>query len=251
MVTGNAHEVLGYLETFMKGYLPPCRVGIKINLSSAPSTHSPKTDACFLDVIISCLLQLGYKVTLIEGAQGYLRENIIAIGLGRYLIDPNFSLIDIDEEKDVIWVNRNGRRYPIPEVLKCMDVRIAVPCASKRNGFLFSCNVKTLVGLLPCSLCRNGTDSVFSRPIIHENLAETVSDLYYIINEISPFHFYMNGGNTISETSLLHDLPAYYCSTDPIELDVYLAGILQTEIPEYLKRLISNRLQKKVRFLYQ
>lgn len=235
--SGSREQVISCLANFMGKFLPPCSVGIKINLSSPPSAVAPKTDPVFLSDILACLIRMGYSVTLVEGANGHLRENLTAIGLERFLCEPTVGLLDTDLEEDVLWKELHGRRYPIPKCLQCLDVRLAVPCATKCHGFVFSCNVKTFVGLLPRSKCVNGTDSTFSRPIIHEDLTETISDLYRIVCETIPFHYYLNGGNTFSEASILRELPEYYCSADPIELDAYIASILHTELPEYLTRL--------------
>jgi len=183
---------------------------------------------------------MGHYVVLVEGANGYLRENINAIGLGYHLKSSSVDILDIDKETEVLMVSRGGRCYPIPKILQKMDVRLAVPCATKRPGYLFSCNVKTFVGILPRGLCQNGTDSAFSRPMIHEDLTETVSDLYRVICETIPFHFYINGGNTISEMSSPLMLPYYCCSTNPIELDVHLAQVLKVELPYYLVRLKND-----------
>jgi uncharacterized protein (DUF362 family) len=95
--------------------------------------------------------------------------------LGFYAQPKAFKiLLDVDEEREVLMISQGGRNYPIPRKLQKMDVRIAVPCATKRPGYLYSNNVKTFVGLLPRSMCQNGTNSAFSRPMIHEDLKETV-----------------------------------------------------------------------------
>ncbi len=240
MLAGSKDRILAALGEFIREYSLPCRVAIKINLSSLPTVSSPKTDAAFLSDILSFLLDYGCDVTLAEGADGCLRDHVAAIGLERFLSHPHFDLLDTDLEADrVLWVERGGRRYPIPAALETMDLRMAVPCASKRPGYLFSCNVKTFVGLLPRSLCRNGSEAPFTRPFIHEDLAETVSDLYRIICETVPFQLFLNGGNTISDSSPIRQLPQYYCSTDPVQLDAMLVGLLQAPWPPYLTRLTA------------
>lgn len=237
MLAGTQEQVIEELGEFLKKYPPPCKVAIKINLSSPPSALSPKTDPVFLSNVLSYLLRLGYNISIVEGAHGFLEQNLISIGMGDYLGHSSISLIDIDKEEDVVWIKRNGRCYPLPKALNEMDVRIALPCATKRPGYLFSCNVKTFVGILPSSLCQNGTISVFSRPMIHEDLTVTISDLYQIVCETIPFHFYLNGGNTISEKTSMRSLPLFYCSSNPIELDEYLVNVLQVDCPGYLQRL--------------
>lgn len=243
MVAGSLEEILVQFGGFLCDFPPPKNIAIKINLSSPPSVNSPQSDAGFLKRIIDFLLVKGYSVTLVEGAGGYLRENLEAVGLQSYLQKSSVHWIDLDTEKEVFIVERGKRAYPIPKVLTQADLRVAIPCATKRKGYLFSCNVKTFVGLLPRELCQNGTNSVFSRPMIHEDLTETVSDLYLVIQEVIPFHFYLNGGNTVTEMLDIDILPQYYCSSDPVELDEYLADVLQVEHPGYLKRLKKN-LQK-------
>lgn len=242
MIIGNKEHILAAFTKWIQKYPSPCRVAIKINLPFLPMSSSPKTDADFLDDVVSCLLAHGYYVTLIEGANGHLKDYVEAIGLGHFFTNPNFNLIDTDNETNrVLWVSRGGRNYPLPAILKSMDIRLAIPCATKRPGFLFSCNIKTFVGLLPRIYCQNGLDVRFSRPLIHENLTETISDLYQIVCEQIPFHLFMNGGNTVSDASPILTLPQYYCSTDPIELDLLLVNLLQTQCPPYLTKLITAK----------
>lgn len=244
MVSGSLNCILNQMELFLSDYPPPLDIAIKINLQSPPLPLAPRTDASFLEQIIDRLLSKGYSVTLVEGADGHLRENISAVGLGKYLDTPRVKCIDLDTEDDVLLIERGNRQYPIPRVLLRSKLRLAAPCATKRHGYLFSCNVKTFVGILPRSMCQNGTSSLFSRPMIHEDLEVTVSDLYGVVMETVPFQFYLNGGNTISEFSDIRTLPRYYCSNDPIELDEHIANILQAEIPPYLvrlKKLVKNR----------
>jgi uncharacterized protein (DUF362 family) len=218
----------------------PQRVGIKINLPSLPTPQAPKTDPDLLVSIIDFLAKCGCSVTILEGAKGHLSDHLVSMGLKTFLKERSVSALDIDHEQDVTFYEKNGRRYAIPNALQRLNLRIALPCATKRPGYLFSCNVKTFVGLLPRDFCQNGTLSIFSRPIVHEDLTITVSDIFLLVNQHAPFQFYINGGNCISETSDILKLPACYLSKDAVALDFQMASHLKTPPPPYLLRLRSE-----------
>lgn len=237
MQSGTLVQILDNLGEFLSSFSVPLHIGIKINLQSPPQINAPRTDKILLECVIKYLLERECFVTILEGADGHLRENMINIGLGKLLMNPRVNCVDLDMETDIEFYEKGQRKYPIPKVLQKMDIRIAIPCATKRTGYMFSCNVKTFVGILPRNFCQNGINSNFSRPLIHEDLTETVSDLYCIVEKVALFHFYINGGNTFSEGSNIRYLPQYFCSTDPVELDEQIAQILRTEEPGYLKRL--------------
>lgn len=229
----------------MKKYNKPISIGIKINLSSPTKEEAPKTDAYLLRNIIEKLTSVGHKVILYEGANGHLYENIVKLGVGDLVDGELVSCVDLDFEKDVDLIEKNGRRYAIPQKLKNVDVRIAVPCATKRKGFLFSCGVKTFVGVVPRKYCQNGRESVFSRPLFHEDLDTTISDLYLIIEEYVPFSFYITGGNTISEKKDIKILPEYYISDNAVQLDECILNVLGEDEPKYLQHIRRCKYEKK------
>lgn len=241
MISGDINHVMDELIRELQVFAAPPSVAVKINLPSPPRTGTVHTDAQLLRHTVSCLTSHGCDVTIVEGADGYLRNNLSLIGLDGVLNNSSVHCLDIDLEEKIIWRELNRRRYPLPNVLADMDMRIAIPCTTKRLGYLFSGNVKTMVGLLPRKLCLNGETSNFSRPMIHEDLTETVSDLFLIVQENMPFRFFINGGNTLSETCEITRFPQYYVGSDPVAMDEYLAGQLNVPLPDYLIRLKEMR----------
>lgn len=237
MLEGDQDRVFDRLKEKIGTFRVPPKVAVKINLSSPPGHGKVRTDADILSSAVESMISYGCDVTIVEGANGHLRENLSIIGLDRLLNEPTVHWLDLDMEDEIIWKECHQRRYPLPKILADMDLRIALPAVTKRPGYLFSGNVKTFVGILPRRLCRDGKQTSFSRPMIHDDLTETVSDLYLIVQETMPFHIFINGGNTVSEYSDITSLPYCYFGTDPIELDEYLADVLNAPVPGYLARL--------------
>ena len=236
---GDADSVLSDWASSQAGRLRGSNVAIKINYQSPPREGSPRTDLLTLHRLIETLLPLGCGVSLMEGADGKLDAYLKRTSLWRFICENDVGIIDVDTLDDFTVLYRRGRRYPLPNVLREFDVRIALPCASKRPGYLFSCNVKTFVGLLPRKLC-DSTDkalSRYSRPMIHENLTEAIVDTYELVRQFAPFDAYINGGNTFSENSNTLDLGECFVSNDPIELDLLVARELRCSPPEYLQLL--------------
>lgn len=243
MVTGSKATVFEALEQFLSKTPGVRTIGIKINLPSLPKLHSPRTDISLLSDTVHFLVQKGYYVYLLEGAAGNLRSNLIRAGLQDIVLLDQVSVIDTDLEGEVTIYERNGRRYALPNVLKDFDIRMAVPCASKRRGYLFSCNVKTFVGLLPRKYCtsRGKFLAGYTRPLVHEDIDNAVADIFSLFSFHSPFHLYLNGGNTYSEYTEMRELPQFFLSQDALALDLEIASLLHAEPPAYLLRLKKAR----------
>ncbi|MFW9992849.1 MAG: hypothetical protein ACFFD4_12470 [Candidatus Odinarchaeota archaeon] len=128
-----------------------------------------------------------------------------------------------------------GQVHFIPECLKSFDVRIAIPCTSLRKDILFSNNVKLFVGAVPRRYYQYSHAGTASRPRIHEDLYESVINIYRSIMKHSPFHFFINGGNTHFYNRDIDRLPKYYVSDCGRELDLHIINELTLEIPDYLK----------------
>lgn len=217
------------------------KVAVKINYQSSPRPGSPRTDMDLLACVLDALLGLECEVTIIEGASGKLFELLSQSSISSYLLNDRIDAIDVDLLDNVELICQRGRLYPIPTILQQFDSRIAVPNASKRSGYLFSCNVKTFVGLLPRKLCdskRQGLSS-FSRPMIHEDLDETVADLFFVVQDYAPFSFFINGGRTFSEYSSICDFKKCLISDDPVKLDRIIADWLCAPVPQYLQLVES------------
>lgn len=236
MIAGNLDVVMNQLRQELEAFSTPPRVAVKINLSSPPRPGVIRTDVELLRHTVSCLADCSCEVTIAEGANGHLKENLSLIGLDS-LLNASVHCMDLDLEEDVVLKNCHGRQFPLPLALTDMDLRIALPGTTKRAGHLFSGNVKTMVGLLPRRLCQNGEDSVFSRPMIHEDLTETVSDLFLIVQKTMPFRLFINGGNTISDACGITRFHQYYIGSNAVAMDECLANQLQVPLPDYLKVL--------------
>lgn len=240
---GEADCVLSDWTCSQAGRLRGRSVVIKINYQSPPRQESPRTDLLTLRRLIETLLHLGCSVSLIEGADGKLGAYLERSSLGYFIRENDVGVIDIDTLDDFTVLYRRGRRYALPNLLRQFDVRIALPCASKRPGYLFSCNVKTFVGLLPRKLCGSADKALsgYSRPMIHENLTETIVDTYELTRQFASFDVYINGGNTFSEYSKIRDLGECYVSDNPVELDLLMARELCCPPPDYLRLLQDCR----------
>jgi uncharacterized protein (DUF362 family) len=239
MIQGSKEKILSELSQCLPAASLARRIGIKINLQSPPEPTIPRTDVSFLFDVITLLVHRGHSVTILEGANGHLQDNLKHIGLQDMLALTGVSVIDIDLEQNVTFYERNNRVYSLPDVLREFDIRIAIPCATKRPGYLFSCNVKTFVGLLPRCYCNSKQKELsnFSRPIVHEDLTCTVTDIFSLFATHMPFFYYLNGGNIFSEYSSLRQLQEYYFSNDAVALDFKILECLNVPPPSYLMRL--------------
>ena len=216
------------------------RVAIKINLAKYPQINNPKTDPTLLSSTIKLVNSMGGHVTIIECANGFLEENLRLIGLGNDFDAGLFEILDLDFEDTEEIIAADGEIHFLPKCLKQFDVRIAIPVASLRENHVFSNNVKLFIGIVPRCHYQTGDHTTW-RPRIHENLSRSISNIYTLLNMYSPFHFYINGGNTfIRDRVNMERLPRYYVSDNGYELDLYLLQALDIVVPQYLKMCQPN-----------
>jgi uncharacterized protein (DUF362 family) len=208
---------------------------IKVNLARPPEPGHPRTDAALLTKIIRYVAQCGARCAIAEGADGFLRQNVEATGLGQTVADYGVELLDLDLE-DFDCVRVEGEEHYLPRCLKAYAVRIGVPATSKRPGMLFSNNVKLFVGAVPRLMYQVGEATPW-RPRVHENLHQSVAAIYRAVMEYAPFEFFVNGGPAMVEGYGERDLGEILVGDDALELDRYVLDRFGLEPPEYLNRL--------------
>jgi len=211
---------------------------IKINLSGRYKKNHPRTDMAILKTIISYTYQNGGKCAIAEGAGGFLRENLINSGFEDMLKRYNIRVLDIDSE-DSDEVLSNGEKHYIPKRFKEYPVRVAIPSASKRDGMIYSNNIKLFVGAVPRKMYQlDNTDASTDapRPKIHKNLHLSVANLFHAVQHYSPFHFYVNGGSAYNENTGEFSIKESYIGNDALELDsqIFQKYFNDCEYPEYL-----------------
>ena len=176
-------------------------VSIKINLSGIYNKNLPRTDMALLKTVIKYIYQGGGRCTIAEGARGYLIKNLLASDFEDILKQYNIKIIDIDSE-DFDEIMSYGEKHYIPKCFKEYPVRIAIPSTSKREGMIYSNNIKLFVGAVPRKMYQ--LDSIDSgrsepRPRIHQNLHLSVANLFHAVQSYTSFQFYINGGLSYNE----------------------------------------------------
>ena len=79
---------------------------VKINLARPPEPGHPRTDAQLLMEVVRYIARHGAHCAVAEGANGYLRQNIESVGLGRVVYEHDVSVIDLDTvDYDCVSVN--------------------------------------------------------------------------------------------------------------------------------------------------
>jgi len=217
---------------------------IKINLSRVYEKNHPRTDMTLLKTLVEYVYQNGGNCAVAEAANGYLRENLIASGFAEMLKRFKIKIIDVDAE-DCNEAIALGERHHIPKIFRDYPVRLAVPAASKREGMVYSNNVKLFFGAVPRKFYQlDGADARIGapRPRLHLNLHTSVASLFLALNDYSPFHFYLNGGLAYNENTGEFILCETYVGDNAPELDNYLFEnfFADCEYPEYLNILKSN-----------
>ena len=117
---------------------------IKINMAAPPKRGHPRTDPTLLKYVIEYLFDYSANCAIVEGADGYLQQNIACTGLEGLINDRCITLIDIDSEESEP-VEINGEIHYLPSCLKEFPIRIGIPVTTKRPGLVFSNN---------CTICR-------------------------------------------------------------------------------------------------
>ncbi len=173
-ISNNKQELFDHIEAIgLKDEIINKKdVLIKVNLSSSYTKNLPRTDMTILKTILTYTYQNGGRCAIAEGANGFLTKNLIHSGFEELLKQYKVKVIDIDSE-DCEEVLSNGEKHYIPKCFKEYPVRIAIPAASKREGMIYSNNIKLFVGAVPRKMYQlDGTDAGrgVPRPKIHQNL---------------------------------------------------------------------------------
>jgi len=223
---------------------------IKINLSGIYIKNHPRTDIALIKTLISYIHQNGGKCAITEGANGYLTENIIASGLGDTVKNYGVRIIDADLE-DCDEIVSYGEFHYIPRCFREYPVRIAVPSASKREGLIYSNNIKLFVGAVPRKMYQlddfNANEGA-PRPRLHQNLPLSVANLFSAIQNHSPFQYYINGGLAYSESKGEFSLNETFFGNDALELDCHIFQTFFNDCgyPEYLDIIKTRRLNGNI-----
>jgi hypothetical protein len=220
---------------------------IKINLSRPYSKNFPKTDMVLLRTVIDYIYRQGGRCAITEGANGYLKENLIASGFENALYKYKIDVIDVDLE-DYDEVSSFGECHYIPKCFRNYPIRIAIPSCSKRQDMLYSNNIKLFAGAVPrkmyqiddtgkCSLTKEAP-----RPKLHQNLHLSVANLFYAIQMYSPFHFFINGGLSFNENIGEFHINKLFIGNNALELDSHLFQTYfnDCEYPDYM-RIVESR----------
>ena len=210
---------------------------IKINLAKLPEENHPRTDSQLLGQVIHFFLEIGFRVTICESADGYLSKNLCSVGLDWTTQSEKIQIIDLDEQ-EYFNVNTNGQKISIPSYLKTEKLKISIPCTSKRENMLFTNNIKNFFGATPrAEYLRNGQGRW--RAKLHDDLTQSVINVYKSFENHAKFDLYINGGNSYSESNGDFNLDKIFISDNAIELDQHIFNkyFSSIDIPEYLLQI--------------
>jgi len=200
------------------------KVLIKINLARVYWQNHPRTDISILKQLITYIYQNGGTCAIAEGANGYLQKNLYTSGLEELLKLHKVKIIDADIE-DYDEVVSNGERHYIPKIFKEYPVRIAMPSASKRVGMHYSNNIKLFVGAVPRKMYQLDDGEVIGhapRARLHQNLDQSIANLFMAMKEYSPFHYYVNGGLSYNENIGEFNFDEILIGNDALKLDLHV-----------------------------
>jgi len=251
LISDNEHKLIENLDIIgLKNESKNKDVLIKINLGRVYTKNRPRTDMTLLKTLVKYIYQNGGKCAITEGCDGYLTENLIASGFEDMLKEYKIKVIDVDLE-DCEEVVSYGEFHYIPKCFREYSVRIAVPAASKREGMIYSNNIKLFFGAVPRKMYQFDNKNVprgVPRPKLHVNLFLSVVNLFFAIQEYSPFQFYVNGGLSYNENKGEFVLPKTYVGNDALELDchIFQTFFSDCEYPDYLGILQAKLLNGKV-----
>jgi len=224
---------------------------IKINLSGVYKKNHPRTDIAIIKTLINYIYQNGGKCAISEGSSGCLTENLVASGIGEILKKFNVKVINVDLLDEFEKVDSYGECHYIPRCFREYPVRIAVPSASKREGLIYSNNIKLFFGAVPRKMYQLDSSAVpigVPRPKLHQNLHLSIANLFLAIQNYSPFQFYINGGLAYNENKGEFFLTETFIGNDALELDCHLFQTFfnDCEYPDYLDILKTRRFNSKV-----
>jgi len=238
----NNFEIIG-----LKNEVKNNDVLIKINLSGIRQKNHPRTDMTLLKAVVDYIYQNGGKCAITEGTSGNLTENLIASGFGGVLKHYGVKVINTEIE-ECCKVVSYGENHYLPKCFEKYPVRIAIPATSKRNDMLYSNNVKLFVGAVPKKLYQLDDSDVpidVPRPRLHQNLHLSVANLFFAVNEYSPFQFYVNGGLSYNENIGEFTFAETFVGNDALEMDLHLFQnyFSDCEYPDYLDILKTRHCQ--------
>jgi len=208
---------------------------IKINLAHLPQPGHPRTDPFLLQQVLEYALERNAQCAIIEGADGFLLDNLKSIGLAEFVLRNRIRVLDLDNEP-FERIEFSGQVHYLPRCLKYYRVRAAIPATSKRSGMTFSNNIKLFVGAVPRSMYQDGK-SIAGRPRIHDDLHRSIATVYRAIMKYAPFDYYINGGAAVFETSTETALGEVLVGNDALELDNYILKKFSILPPEYIQQL--------------
>ena len=242
--SNNEQELFCNFETIgLKKSINNENVLIKINSSGTYQKNHPRTDITLLKTVVNYIYRNGGKCVITESSNGYLTDNLIALGFEDILKNYEIKVIDIDLE-DYDEVISFGEPHYIPRCFKDYPVKIAIPTASKREGMVYSNNIKLFFGAVPRQMYQlDGipASNNVPRPKLHQNLHLSVSNLFLAIESYSKFQFYINGGLSYNENIGEFILPETFIGNNALELDCHIFDNFfnNCEYPDYLN--IINR----------
>jgi len=248
LISNNNQELFKNLELIgFDNKIASKDVLIKVNLSGLYFKNHPRTDMSLLKKVVDYVYQNGGRCAISEGANEHLTDNLIASGFEDTLNYYKIKVIDIDSE-DYDEVVSYGEYHYIPKCFQEYPVRIAIPSTSKREGMIFSNNIKLFFGAVPRKMYRLDDDNRpkgVPRLRLHKNLQFSVASLFLAMNSYSKFQFYINGGLSYNENIGEFIFNEIFVGNDALELDLHLFTnyFNGCEYPEYLdilKAKLSN-----------
>ena len=213
---------------------------VKINAAHPPAPDHPRTDSALLERVLTLLLDSEALPVICESTRGNFERNLDAMGLLGFVRSNAVQILEVDDlptEK----VTVNGEDHYIPKAYRDYAIRIAVPCASKREEMLFSNNVKLMFGAVPIRPYRKVGER-FWRSKLHDDLQSSIRNLYLAFESFAPFHLYVNGGNAYDEHRGPFRMTDTLVGNAAAELDrlVLERWFPSHTLPEYLGRLLEK-----------
>jgi uncharacterized protein (DUF362 family) len=211
---------------------------IKINLSRPAVPGHPRTDPFLLSELIKYIYANNGICTIAESANGYLAVNLEQAGLADIISQHQVKVIDLDfeETKHIVF---QGEDHYIPRCFLDYGIRIGLPATSKREGMVFSNNIKLFVGAVPRRMYQIDDKIVNWRPRVHQDLHKSVANIYGSIQSFSPFTLFINGGLAMDEKKGEFLINEVLVGNDGLELDLHILKKYfdYLEIPEYMRRI--------------
>ena len=214
-------------------------VVIKINLAKPPEENHPRTDSALLKAVVQFFLDKDCQIIICESADGYLKYNICSIGLEWMTKSKAIQIVDLDEaEYNTVAVN--DQEIALPTLFNDSQLKISMPCTSKRKGMLFSNNVKNFFGATPREIYLREDGRWRSR--LHDDLTLSVLNVYTAFEQYVHFDLYINGCNAHKETIGDFELDEIYISDNAVKLDqcIFERYFPDLKMPGYLENLIKE-----------